>query len=129
MSRFYSANVATNQAVVTSAETVVTTLSGISSARAGETIRFHGQVSILTGVATTAIILRVRATSLAGAIVDEPVSAELEAVAGSRETHDLVVVDLAPGELAGATYVLTVEQTAATADGSVQHASLKAEIA
>ncbi len=125
----YNVDVPTDTTLVTVAETVVATLAGVSMARPGESVRLHGECSVLTGVATTALTLRVRRDGLAGALVGEAVPESVEAAAGGTEDHDIVMTDLPAGELAGATYVLTVQQTAATGNGTVAHASLEAVVA
>ena len=128
MPRTYNTDVAADTTLVTTAETVVATLSGVSVARPGESVRLHGQVTVTTGASTTALVLRARRDGLAGALVGEAITDQIEAAAGSTETHDLVTTDATPGELAGASYVLTVSQTAASANGAAVHASLEASV-
>lgn len=124
----YSTDVAGDTPLVTVAETVVATLSGVSVSRPGQSVRLRGVATVTTGVATTALTLRARRDGLAGALVGEAIVDQVEAAAGSTETHEIAVTDAAPGEIAGATYVLTVQQTAATGNGSAVHANLHAEI-
>ena len=126
--RNYSVDVASDTTLVTTAETVVATLSGVSTARPGENIRLEGSVTLTTGGSTTALVLRVRQDSLTGTLVDEAITDQVEAAAGSTETHDIVAYDSSGAEYAGKTYVLTVSQTGAAANGSAVHASLKAEV-
>lgn len=128
MPRTYNVNVPANTVLVTTAETVVATLTGVSVARPGESVRLHGVVQLDTGASTTGLTIQVRRDGIAGAIVDEVSTDVIFAAAASRETHEIVVTDAAPGELANATYVLTVAQTAASANGSVVHASLEATV-
>lgn len=128
MPRNYSVDVAADTSLVTTAETVVATLTGVSTARAGEQIRLEGTVTLTLGTSTTAVVLRVRADSLTGAVVDELATEQISTAAGSAETHTIVAYDSSGVEIAGRTYVLTVSQTAASANGSATHASLKAEV-
>ena len=128
MSRVYNSDVSADTTLLTTAETVVATLGGVSVARPGESVRLHGEATVTTGTATTALALRLRRDSLTGVQVGETITDQVEAAAGSTETHDIVATDPAPGELAGASYVLTVSQTAATGNGSAVHASLEATV-
>jgi hypothetical protein len=128
MLRSYSTDVSADTNIVTTAETVVATLSGVSVARLGEIPRLHGVVSITLGTATTAVVLRVRRDSVTGTVVGEVQTDQIYSAAGSNETHEIVVSDIGVGELAGATYVLTVVQTAATGNGTATHASLEAQL-
>jgi len=128
MARTYNVNVAADTTIVTTAETVVATLTGVSVARLGEPVRLHGEFTITTGANTTGLTIRCRRDSLTGALVDEAQTDQIETAAGSTEDHDFVVTDPAPGELANATYVLTVAPVAASANATVTHASLEATV-
>jgi len=125
--QIYSSNVAADTTLTTTAETVVATLSGVASQRAGQVVRLHGQINITTGTTTSAVVMRVREDSLTGTLVDELETQTLATATGSPEDHEIVVTHSPSGELSGKTYVLTVSQTAATANGTVNHASLEAE--
>lgn len=124
----YNVDVSGDTTLVTTAETVVASLPGVSMARPGESVRLHGQAKITTGAAVTALTLRVRRDSLTGALVGEADPTQLEAAAGSTEDHDIVVTDSPSGELAGATYVLTAQQTGGAANATCLHASLEAVV-
>lgn len=128
MPRTYNVDVPTDTTLVTTAETVVATLSGVTMSRPGQSIRLHGSVSVTTGATTTALVTRIRQDSLTGALVDEAITDTLAAAAGGTEGHDIVATHSPTGELAGATYVLTVSQTGATGNGACVHASLHAEV-
>lgn len=114
--------------LVTTAETVVATLSTVSTNKPGQTVNLRGVFTLTTGTNTTALTIRVRADSLTGSIIGEAPVDAVEAAAGSVETHDIYVEDPAPGEVQNKTYVLTVAQTGASANGTVSSASLVAEI-
>lgn len=124
----YSTIVETDTAVVTTAETVVATLTGVSTYGPNRTVKLTGEAVFTTGTATTALTWRVRRDSLTGTLVHEANAVQVEAVAGSTEDHDIYAEDPRAAEIANATYVLTVQQTAATANGSALRASLVAEI-
>jgi hypothetical protein len=114
--------------LVTTAETVVATLSTVSTNKPGQTVNLRGVFTLTTGASTTALTIRVRADSLTGSVIGEAPVDALEAAAGSVETHDIYVEDSAPGEVQNKTYVLTVAQTAASTNGTVSSASLVADI-
>lgn len=123
----YSSQVTADTAVVTTNETIAATVPGVSTPRAGVKIELEGFLQLTTGANTTGITVRVRR----GAAITDPVVAEanveqVEAAAGSTEGHEVFFEDT-PGEVAGQTYVLTVQQAAATTNGSVVFARLKAK--
>jgi len=126
MGQRFNVNNDVDTTLVTVAETVVATLTGVYLQRIGQGVRLHGQFNITTGGSTTAVTARIRRDSLVGALVGEATADQIEAAAGSTEDHDIVRTDFPPGELANATYVLTVQQTAAAANGTVLNASLEA---
>lgn len=126
--RTYSTTVTADVALVTTAETVVATLSGVATDRPGQTVRISAAFRVTTGANTTALTARIRRTSLTGTLLGEATPVQIEAVAGSTEDHDLYVEDSFSGEVAGQVYVLTIEQTAATANGSVLNSSIVADL-
>lgn len=128
MTQRYNVNVPGDTTLTTTDEVVVATLPGVSVARPGSSIRLHGEFTVQSGAGTTGYTIRVRRNSLVGPVVDEPQTPGAEVAAGGVEDHDIVVTDVNPGELANATYVLTVSQTAAAANGTVTHASLEATV-
>lgn len=112
--------------LVTTAETVIATLGGIGTSAPGRSVKLTGEATITTGTNTTALTFRIRRDSLTGTVVGEANPVQIEAAAGSSEDHDIEVVDTPTGEIYNATYVLTVAQTAASANGSAIRAFLKA---
>jgi hypothetical protein len=126
--RSYSMQTITDTPVVTTAETVVATLSGVATNQPGARIGLSGQLTITTGAATTAVTLRIREDSVTGTVVGEATPDSVESAAGGTETHDIFGLHNAAGEYGSKTFVLTVEQTAATANGSVLQASLVADV-
>lgn len=126
--RSFNAYTSTDTPLVTTAETVVATLGGISTNQPGQTLNFHGSFTGTSGTTTSAYTLRVREDSVSGAIVGESVVDAIEAAVGAVETHTIDCSVATPNEFSGKTYVLTVQQTAATANGNVTQASLTATI-
>lgn len=126
--RTYDNRVTSDQTVVTTAETVVATISNLATYKPGEPINLRGEVQMTMGTATTAITLRIRRDSVTGTVVGEGNPEQIETAAGSTEDHDYQTNDVFSGEVANQTYVLTVQQTAATGNGSVLYAYLEAEV-
>lgn len=101
-------------------ETVVATISGITLPRPGMPVVITYAGTLLTGAGTTAVTVRCRrGVDATGTLVG---TAETPTAAASAS------IDLAgayvdqPGELANASYVITVQQTAAGAAGTSQAA-------
>lgn len=126
--RSFNAYTSTDTPLVTTAETVVATLSGLSTNQPGQSVSFHGSFTGTSGTATTGYTLRVREDSVSGTVVGEAIADVIEAAVGAVETHTIDVTSANPGEFSGKTYVLTVQQVAATANGNVTQASLSADI-
>jgi hypothetical protein len=114
--------------LVTTAETVVATLAGVSTNQPGQTPGFEGQVTVTSGTSTTGVTLRIRRDSLTGTVVGETVPDTLSGAAGTVETHNIYAEDTNSGEFSGRTYVLTVAQIAASANGSALTASLTCNV-
>lgn len=114
--------------LVTTAETVVATLPGVSTNQAGQVVALRGKANITTAANTTAIVTRIRRDSLVGAVVGEVQTEQISAAAGSTEDHEIYREDVGAGEFSGRTYVMTVSATAATANATVNNASLECEI-
>lgn len=116
-----------NDTLVTTAETVVATVGGIDLPRPGVAVTVRGTAQLTTGTGTTAVTPRIRrGTAITDPLVGEANAVTIGAAAGGTEEFSLEVVD-SPGELAGGSYVLTLQQTAATGNGTALQASLDAE--
>lgn len=122
-----STEVQADTPLVTTAETVIATLTGIGTSGVGRTVRFTGEAAITTGTNTTGLTFRIRRDSLTGTIINETNVEQVEAAAGSTESHDIEADDTPTGEIYNATYVLTVQQAAASANGSAVYGYLKAQ--
>lgn len=129
MSYDYETEVNSAQTLTTTAETVVATLTGVSSKRAGQRVHLEGHINITTGTSTTAVVLRVRQDSLTGTVVDTVETDSLAAAAaGNPEDHFIEADFAAGGELSLKTFVLTASQTGAAANGTVNLAALRADL-
>lgn len=126
--RTYRTTVTSDTTLVTTAETVIATLSGIATNQPGSTIGLSGEATLTTGGSTTGVTLRVREDSLAGSVVDEPTPNAVQSAAGTTETHDINVTFEAAGEYGSKTFVLTAQQIGAAANGSVLQATLEATV-
>lgn len=115
---------ATGVAVATNVETVIATLPNVSL-QGGQSIDLDGTVDITGGAGTTSVTLRIRrGVDATGALVGQPVQCNI--AAGARDTRSIQATDSPPGDLAGASYVLTAQQTGGTANGTANSAYLSA---
>lgn len=122
-----STEVSADTTLVTTAETVVATLPGCSTSAAGKAIRLSGEVTVTNGAGTTALTLRIRRDSLTGTLVHEVNAVQIETAAASTEDHDINTDDSFSSDVFNQTYVLTVQQTGATGNGTVVSGYLKAQ--
>lgn len=117
----------TDTPVVTTAETIVATLTGVGTPRRCN-VTLAGRVDFTVGTAATAVTLRIRrGTAITDTLIGEATPEQLTSAAGSTESHEVEGLD-AGVDLAGATYILTVQQTAATGNGSCLNADLHARM-
>ena len=115
---------AANVALATSVETVVCTLSGVDATPGGDQVVIQGNAVMNTGTGTTDVTLRIRRGADATG-VEVGSYAEQVAGAGQEVTVEIQAED-SPGEVAGESYVLTVQQVGATANGTCSSSSLLA---
>ena len=121
----YDAETLTDTNVPTTTETIVATLTGVATPRRTN-VSVRGRVDLTTGTATTAVTLRIRrGPAITDTLIGEATPEQLTAAAGSTESHEVEALD-AGVDLAGATYILTVQQTAATGNGSCLNADIHA---
>jgi len=126
--RQYNSEASTDVPLVTTAETVVATVTGISNGNAGVPIRLRAIAQLTTGTNTTGVIPRVRRDSLTGTVVNEANTVTIGAAAGSTEQFDIDCDDPVAGEVANATYVFTLQQVAASANGSALYSYIQADV-
>ena len=103
-------------------EITILILGNVDTAGPGARVVLHGIASVTAGTAATAVTIRVRelatiANSVVGTSVVDTV------VAGSSYTLPIDVV-LNDVDLAGYSFAMTVQETAATASGTVNYAFL-----
>lgn len=120
VNRSYSVQSLAPPAMNLAVETVILTLGPFSVTYDGDPINVTGSIAVTAGTAATAVTVRVRrGTTTAGALVSaaEPTTV----VAGNQYTLGFDALD-SPGAVAGQQYVVTAQQTAATANGPVGYA-------
>lgn len=112
----YSTHCASTVTVTTTTETVACTLT-VPSSGPSSTIRVEFTSQMTSGAGTTALTARVRRGSTTSGTLVGPANA----LATTAATTVLLTsqVEDAPGEVAAQPYAVTVQQTAATANGSV----------
>lgn len=126
--QIYGANPTSDVTLTTTSETVIATVDGVTTGASRRTVDLEGTAQITTGAATTGLIFRFRrGTTVSGTLVGEANTVQVSAAAGSTEDHTHVVTDL-PGELVGGSYVLTVQQVAATGNGASVQAHARATV-
>lgn len=124
----YSVNPTADVSVTTTTETVVATLSGVTLPRSGMTVQLNGWCELTAGTGTTAVTPRIRrGVDATGTLVGEGNALAGGVVAGSATPWDVAGNDT-PGDLANGSYVLTVQQTGASANGTSLTAWLQAII-
>ncbi len=106
-------------------ETVINTLTGVGVEFAGQTVTFIAMAAITLAASTTAMTLRIRQDTLTGTIVGEAV-AQTGDIAASKISVLTAFGQDSPGEIAGRTYVLTMQ---ATAGGSAANATASSLVA
>jgi len=122
----YSNAVQADTIVVTTAETDAVETPGVQTTPQRARVRLHGFAQVTAGVGATAVTLRVRrGAGVGGAIVGEgnPVT-----VAAGNTVNLSIDVEDSPGEVANQVYTLSVQQTAATGNGTVVQAELAATV-
>lgn len=121
MSRQYENQLSGTVPIVTTAETVALVTSRVSTTYESDPINIEGMVNVTGGTGTTACVIRIRrGNGTTGTVVR---AADTDSIAaGNTESFPIQGVDT-PGDVAGQVYSLTVQQTAATGNGTVNGAS------
>lgn len=108
--------------LVTTAETVIATLNGVTTSSPDESVFITGHAVILAGASATGVSLKLRrGTTPAGTQIGE---AEIATVAAATTVIGMIAAGDSPGEVAGQSYVLTAQQVAATGNGTSTFATL-----
>lgn len=121
MARQYENQLSGTVNIVTTTETVALVTPPVSTTYGSDAIEIEGKLNVTAGTGTTACVLRIRrGNGITGTIVGVAETDTL--AAGSSESFPLEGVDT-PGDVAGQVYSLTVQQTAATGNGTVNSAA------
>lgn len=105
--------------IPTTTETVVATiLTPPENQPTGQGMLINAQVNMTPGAGTTSVIVRIRQGSLTGAVVGQPNAAPATA-ALANSTFAAMELDTTVLYPVGNTYVITVQQTAATGNGTI----------
>lgn len=105
--------------LVTTAETAALTMLGLYTRGPSDQILFDGQAKVTTGTGVTAVVVTLRrGNGITGAIVGQAES--IPEVASTVTEVAWTFVD-SPPESANAPYTLTVTQTGATGNGTVNY--------
>lgn len=125
----FSSPATTDVPVVTTAETVIAGPVFASNYGPGNRVTIKGWVQFTPGTATTGLTFRVRKSiDATGTVVGEGNLEIVEGAAGSTEDHTFETEDRPSGEIVSQPYVLTVTQTAATANGTAVQGRLEATV-
>ena len=101
-------------------ETVVLTSAGVSTPGPNATVELHGVVNITTGTGGTAVVVNVRRGATASGTEVGTATTDTS-TAGDKYTIPFSIEDT-PGDVAGLVYSVTVTETGASADGTVNYA-------
>lgn len=103
--------------VTTTSETVLDTSDILTLAPlGGEGNRVHGVLNFTTGAGTTAVVVRVRQNTLTGTVVGNAQTVTAAAAATLSIPYD--VLDVGAASTPVQQYVVTIQQTAATGNGT-----------
>lgn len=113
-------------AVVTTTEIVCATSEPLSPHRAGLRARLRGLVELDSGAGTDGVTIRIRrGTTITGTLVSEAIVEET--TAALAETWVVSAVDTL-GDVATVQYVVTIQQATASANGTVDNATIEVDL-
>lgn len=120
----YSASATADVNIPTTTETVVATVVVPVVPSAGYKVNLFGTVQVTAGTAATAATPRWRrGADATGTLVGEGNAVTVAAGNTVEVAHNAID---APGEVAGQSYVLTIQQTAATGNGTALQSAVTA---
>ena len=113
-------------AVVTTTEIVCATTAPLAPPRPGIRARLRGLVQLDSGTGTDGVTIRIRrGTTITGTLVSEQIEEETTALLA--ETWVVSAVDTL-GDVATVQYVVTIQQASASANGSVDNATIEVDL-
>lgn len=116
------------QSVPTTTETVIATSNAIQYGPGQQGAWISGDIRITPGAAATAVTIRCRYTSLAGNNVDSSTVVPVTAAVATDIPYNFFDTSTIPEAPGGSVYVITVQQTAATGNGTVNGGHLGIEV-
>ena len=109
--------------ITTTTEKVAATTLPLTTDGANQTVNIDASGEVTTGTGTTSIQIRVRrGTGITGTQVG--VTQTITTTAGNLYPFSIQVADT-PGEVDGQQYVVTVQQVAATGNGTIDQAAIQ----
>jgi hypothetical protein len=123
--QFFTSGIAAAQAITTTAEVVVATVSGIGSEQGSRTVRLSGKAFVKSGTTTTAVVCRVRKATLTGTVLNDQTGQSVITAAAGSNFYGVEAVDQIDAGT-GYVYVLTVTDTGGGTGGTTVYATLDA---
>ena len=124
----YTSAVIANATTTNNGETVIAQVTNVSNYAAGNRVHLRGWANITPGATTSALTFRLRRGVDATGLLIGTASAEGAGFTVGQADDWSVEGQETPPEIAGASYVLTVQQTAGTAGGTVNAVELTATV-
>lgn len=124
----YTSPVIANAATTNNTETVIAQVQNVSNYAAGNRVHLRGWANVTPGATTTALTFRLRrGVDATGLLIGQP-SVEGAGITVGQADDWSVEGQETPAEIAGASYVLTVQQTGGTGAGTVNAVELTATV-
>jgi hypothetical protein len=117
----FSAQSSAETAVAETAETEVLKLVAGGTQSPNTKVIIDGTVNLLIGKEATAVVVRIRRSSLTGTVV---LTQTTTMITAEKQASISFNAEDEPGEVAGVTYIVSVQQTAGKAAGTMKFAAL-----
>jgi hypothetical protein len=119
---------AANVTITTTTETAVVSSGRVPTPRHTCLVLVKAWCVLTNGTGTTAVTARIRrGTNTSGTLVSEANAEQIKTAAGSTEPYTVMATEERAGQ-ESVEYTLTIQQTAATANGTVVAAAIEVEI-
>jgi hypothetical protein len=125
-SRLTSVSTVTDVNVTTVNETAAIVSDPVSQSVDGEAVTISGRIGLLTGTGTTAVTIRVReGNGITGNVIGETLPKTIAAAVDDQVAFSFTYN---PAGIAGMRYTATVQQTAASANGTIKSAAMTVQV-
>lgn len=123
-----SSQILSGTTLTTTSETTAVTTPAVSLANNGipQKVCIKGAVNVLAGTGTTALTIRCRIGSLTGAVLGNPLTVTLAAAATGQFAFEFLDTNMSNAALQ---YFITVQQTAASGNGTINQANVEVDYA